>query len=192
VTTRAKGGLGIGLALVREIMTLHGGRVEAASEGLGKGARFSFWLPLLAGDAARAPAAAGDKHDIQGIRVMLVDDVEDAVTVCKALLEMHGAEVSVATSAREALDVMAHHPVEVLVSDISMPEMDGYQLLAAVRRMPQYAQLPAIAVSGLAREQDIAAARAAGFSAHMGKPMSVERLVEVICDLLPNRHQPPA
>jgi two-component system CheB/CheR fusion protein len=187
VTTRAKGGLGIGLALVREIMSLHGGRVEAASIGPNKGACFSIWLPLLAQAPAASPPAPAAQQDISGVRVLLVDDVEDAVTVCQMLLEMQGAQVCTATSARAALDLMQQQQVDVLVSDISMPEMDGYQLLRAAHALPQYAHLPAIAVSGLAREQDIAAARAAGFSAHIGKPMSVDRLVEIICDLLPRR-----
>jgi two-component system CheB/CheR fusion protein len=184
-TARAKGGLGIGLALVREIVTLHGGRVEAASEGIGKGARFSFWLPLLAGTAEPEPASVEPAHNIAGVRVLLVDDNEDAALVCKALLEMHGANVSVATSAREALGLLENQDCDVLVSDISMPLMDGYELLREVRKLPRHAGLPAIAVTGLAREQDIAAARAAGFAAHIGKPMSVERLAEIIAGLLP-------
>jgi two-component system CheB/CheR fusion protein len=187
VTTRAKGGLGIGLALVREIMGLHGGRVEAASTGANKGSCFSVWLPLLADGPLREHTTPAGQRDISGVRILLVDDVEDAVTVCQMLLEMQGAQVWTATSAREALEFMEHEPIDVLVSDISMPEMDGYQLLQAVHEMPQYAHLPAVAVSGLAREQDIAAARAAGFSAHISKPMSVDRLVEIICDLLPRR-----
>jgi two-component system CheB/CheR fusion protein len=186
VTTRAKGGLGIGLALVHEIVSLHGGRIEAASEGIGKGARFSFWLPLLAeSDAEQEPAAGEPAHNIAGVRVLLVDDVEDAAMVCKALLEMHGAVVSVATSAREALGLLENQDCDILVSDISMPLMDGYELLREVRKIPRHVRLPAIAVTGLAREQDIAAARAAGFAAHIGKPMSVERLAEIIADLLP-------
>jgi two-component system CheB/CheR fusion protein len=184
VTTRAKGGLGIGLALVREIMALHGGRVEAASIGPNKGACFSIWLPLLAEGPVGNLAAPAAQHDIAGVRVLLVDDVEDAVTVCQLLLEMQGAKVITATSARAALELMQRQQVDVLVSDISMPEMDGYELLQAAHALPQYAHLPAVAVSGLAREQDIAAARSAGFSAHIGKPMSVDRLVEIISDLL--------
>jgi two-component system CheB/CheR fusion protein len=185
VTTRAKGGLGIGLALVREIVTLHGGRVEAFSEGAGKGARFSVWLPLLGQDsgvpvAGKCMAAAG----IAGVRILLVDDAEEVVTTCKALLEMHGALVTGVTSGPQALEILADGDVDVLISDISMPGMDGYALLQAVRAMPRHAALPAVAVSGLARPADIARARAAGFDAHVGKPMSMERLTEIICDLL--------
>jgi two-component system CheB/CheR fusion protein len=188
VTTRAKGGLGIGLALVREIVTLHGGRVEAFSEGVGKGARFTVWLPQMNGHAA-APVAAGPDvaQNIAGVRILLVDDVEDVVMTCQALLEMHGAVVTGATSGPQALEVLAAQEIDLLVSDISMPGMDGYALLAAAHAMPRYARLPAIAVTGLARERDIAQARAAGFDAHVGKPMSIERLTDIICDLLPGR-----
>jgi two-component system CheB/CheR fusion protein len=100
---------------------------------------------------------------------------------------MHGAGVEVATSARQGLALLEEGAFDLLISDISMPEMDGYDFLRAVRKMPRYAQLPAIAVSGLAREQDVLRAREAGFAAHIGKPMSVERLAEVIRELLPRR-----
>ncbi|KGF83116.1 chemotaxis protein [Massilia sp. JS1662] len=188
VTTRAKGGLGIGLALVREIATLHGGRVEAFSEGPGKGARFSVWLPLV-GEGGAGPVAEKDAAGarIAGVRILVVDDAEDVVATCKALLEMHGALVTGATSGAQALEILADSDVDLLISDISMPEMDGYALLKAVREMPRHARLPAIAVSGLARPSDVARARAAGFDAHVGKPMSVERLMEMIGELLAAR-----
>jgi two-component system, chemotaxis family, CheB/CheR fusion protein len=190
VTTRAKGGLGIGLALVREIVALHGGRVEALSDGVGKGARFVVRLPLLEDcpDALNC-GGHGAGHDIAGVRILLVDDVEDVVTTCQALLELNGAVVTGATSGAQALEILARQDVDVLVSDISMPGMDGYALLQAARRLPRHARLPAIAVTGLAREKDIAQARESGFDAHVGKPMSVERLTEIIRDLLPDRRR---
>jgi two-component system CheB/CheR fusion protein len=105
----------------------------------------------------------------------------------KSLLDMHGARVLVATGARQALEILAREEVDLLVSDISMPEMDGYALLREVRRLPRHADLPAVAVTGLAREQDIAMAREAGFAAHLGKPLSVDRLLAIIPGLLRRR-----
>ena len=188
VTTRSKGGLGIGLALVREIVTLHGGRVEAYSEGVGKGARFSVWLPLLEGAAAPGDGDAGEAEDsMAGLRVLVVDDMEDMLLVFKSLLEMHGASVFAASSALEGLEILGREDIDLLISDISMPEIDGYEFLRRVRALPGRQDLPAIAVSGMQRDTDIARARAAGFSAHMGKPMSVERLGAIVRDLLPRR-----
>jgi two-component system CheB/CheR fusion protein len=188
VTTRQKGGLGIGLALVHELVALHDGRVEAASEGVGKGARFSFWLPLL--DCAAAPPPGGDVSDeevMAGLRILLVDDMEDMLTVFKSLLEMSGATVFDASSAQQGLDILGKEEVDLVISDISMPEIDGYEFLRRAHAIPKYAALPAIAITGMRRDTDIAQARAAGFSAHLGKPVSVERLSAIVSDLLPHR-----
>jgi two-component system CheB/CheR fusion protein len=185
VTTRSKGGLGIGLALVRDILTLHGGKVEAFSEGIGKGACFSFWLPLFNGKTHLNPGDSSAEDSLAGLRILVVDDMQDMLLVFRSLLEVSGATVFAATGAREALDILAQEDVDLLISDISMPEIDGYEFLRRVRANPRLAELPAIAVSGMQRDDDIANARAAGFSAHIGKPMSVERLNAVIRDMLP-------
>jgi len=188
VTTRSKGGLGIGLALVREIIELHGGKVEAFSEGIGKGARFSFWLPVFGGKIT--PQHDGRHHaeeGLVGLRILVVDDMQDMLQVFTSLLEVGGATVFAATSAREGLDILTCEDVDLLISDISMPEIDGYEFLRWVRINPKLAALPAIAISGMQRDNDIANAHAAGFSAHLGKPISVERLSAVIHDLLPGR-----
>jgi len=188
VTTRSKGGLGIGLALVREILELHGGKVEAFSEGIGKGARFSFWLPVFGGKIT--PEHDGchyAEEGLAGLRILVVDDMQDMLQVFTSLLEVGGATVFAATSAREGLDILAREDVDLLISDISMPEIDGYEFLRRVRTNPKLAALPAIAISGMQRDSDIANAHVAGFSAHLGKPMSVERLSAVIHDLLPSR-----
>ena len=188
VTTRSKGGLGIGLALVREIVALHGGRVEAASEGIGKGARFSFWLPVLDRSAALPAGEHGAADDsLAGVRILLVDDMEDMLQVFKTLLETTGAVVFAATSAQQGLDILAREDVDLLISDISMPEVDGYEFLRRVHALPKYAKLPAIAITSMRRDTDIAQARAAGFSAHLGKPVSVERLNAIVNELLPKR-----
>ena len=191
VTTRSKGGLGIGLALVREIVALHGGRVEAFSEGIGKGSRFSVWLPLLEGAAApQTRHGEGGEDGMAGLRILVVDDMEDMLQVFKSLLEVSGATVFAASSALEGLKLLEREEVDILISDISMPEIDGYEFLRRVRKMPGRAALPAIAVSGMRRDNDIADAREAGFSAHLGKPLSVERLNDIVADLLPRRHGP--
>jgi two-component system CheB/CheR fusion protein len=188
VTTRAKGGLGIGLALVREIVALHGGRVEAASAGVGKGARFSLWLPLLDSKAPLPQGEQGAADDsMAGLRILLVDDMEEMLHSFKSLLEMSGATVFEATGAIEGLEILAREKVDLLISDISMPGIDGYEFLRRVHAMPEYAHLPAIAITGMRRDSDIAQARAAGFSAHLGKPVSVERLSAIVRDLLPRR-----
>jgi two-component system CheB/CheR fusion protein len=185
VTTRSKGGLGIGLALVRELVGLHGGRIEAASEGIGKGARFSFWLPLLDANGAAGPGGANAMEDsMAGLRILVVDDIEEMVQVFQSLLEMSGATVFAATSALQGLEILEREQVDLLISDISMPEIDGYEFLRRVRAMPKWATLPAIAITGLQRDSDIAQARGAGFSAHLGKPLSVERLSAVVRDVL--------
>lgn len=188
VTTRSKGGLGIGLALVREIVVLHGGRVEAYSEGCGKGARFSFWLPLLDGGAV--PLLGGEDsgdESMAGLRILVVDDMEEMLLVFKALLEMNGATVFVATGARRGLDILEHEDVDLVISDISMPEMDGYEFLRRIRANPKNGRLPVIAVSGLRSDCDIARARFAGFSAQLGKPVSIDRLNTIVHELLPRR-----
>jgi len=190
VTTRSKGGLGIGLALVREIVSLHGGRVEAASDGIGKGARFTLWLPLLDSKAAPLPGnVAADDEGMAGLRILLVDDMEDMLHVFQSLLEMSGATVFAATGALQGLDILAREDIDLLISDISMPEIDGYELLRRAHALPKYAQLPAVAITGMRRDADIAEARAAGFSAHLGKPVSVERLNAVVRELLPRRRK---
>jgi len=187
VTTRTKGGLGIGLALVREIVALHGGRVEVYSEGIGKGARFSIWLPLLDGNAAPLPGERNHGEDsMAGLRILVVDDMEDMLLIFKSLLETSGAIVFEATSAMRGLEILAHEQIDLLISDISMPEIDGYEFMRRIRANPALAKLPAIAISGMRRDHDIANARAVGFSAHLGKPVSVDRLSAVVLDLLPH------
>lgn len=188
VTTRSKGVLGIGLALVREIVALHGGRVEAASEGIGKGARFSFWLPVLDRSAAMPTGEQGPAEEsLLGVRILLVDDMEDMLQVFKSLLETTGAVVFDAASAQQGLEILGREEVDLLISDIAMPEVDGYEFLKRVRAMPKYGQLPAIAITSMRRDTDIARARAAGFSAHLGKPVSVERPNAIVSELLPKR-----
>lgn len=183
---RSKAGLGIGLALVRQLVELHGGQVAAASEGPGKGSRFTVWLPLagrqVAGDNDSTP---GQASALAGRRVLVLDDTEDTAETFQALLELEGAEVFVTTSGQRALELLREQRVDVVISDLSMPDMDGFQFIQAVRAQPALQGLPAIALSGLAREQDIQRARAAGFSDFMTKPVTLELLNERLLRLLP-------
>ncbi|MBB3221529.1 CheR family methyltransferase [Pseudoduganella umbonata] len=182
---RSKAGLGIGLALVRQLVELHGGRVEAASEGAGKGSRFTVWLPLVNESPASDTAdAAGEVGALAGRRVLILDDTEDTAETFQALLELEGAEVHVATTARRALQLLGEQSVDLVISDLSMPDMDGFEFIEAVRAQPKLQGLPAIALSGLARDQDVQRARNAGFSDFMTKPVTLELLNERVARLL--------
>ncbi len=184
MTVRSKGGLGIGLTLVQHIAALHGGRVEAASEGLGRGARFSVWFPLqeARGDIEN-PHRRSARPRIAGLSILLVDDMEDAVKGFRTLLEIEGATVHAATSAMDALTILDEHHVDLLISDIAMPGMDGYALIREVRKKPRYARLPAIAATGLGRLEDAERAREAGFSAHLSKPILLDALIQTAVTL---------
>jgi two-component system CheB/CheR fusion protein len=189
VTTRTKGGLGIGLALVKQIAELHGGRVEAASEGQGKGAQFSVWFPLTEAVTIAPGLQSVEEHkrNIAGLTILLVDDMADLVNSFKMLLEMEGATVLTAMTAKEGLKMLAENEIELLISDISMPDMDGYRFIEEVRKQPKYADIPAIALSGLGRAKDAKRASEAGFTVHMSKPVSIPMLIKTAKDLTSRR-----
>lgn len=185
-TTRAKGGLGIGMALVKELTELHGGKVEASSEGLEKGACIRVWLPLQNQSGTIAERSAPDgKKNLSGLRILVIDDVSDAVEMMELLLQAAGATVASATSATEALRILGERDFDLIVSDIAMPEVDGYEFIRRVRAQPKHAHIPAIAVTGFSRKSDVEHALDAGFSAHIGKPLTVETLIEKIRTLIP-------
>ena len=186
--TRSAGGLGIGLALVREILALHGGRVEAFSEGSGKGARFSFWLPVLDASASLPQGSQrGMDEPMAGLSIVVVDGMREMLDVFTSLLEMNGATVFPALSAEQALRHLERESVDLLIADIAVHGADGYGILRQVRADPRLANLPAIAISGAPRGNDIADASAAGFSAHLCKPISLEQLGTIVRQLLPER-----
>jgi signal transduction histidine kinase/ActR/RegA family two-component response regulator len=178
-TGRRHGGMGIGLAVVRQLVELHGGRVRAESEGQGKGARFTVWLPLHRA-AADLPAhsAQAARGALASVRVLVVDDSDETTSMLCQLLEHEGAEVAAARSGFEALDLAAAREFDVIVSDISMPGMDGYQLLRELRTLPRTQTIPAIAVTGFGQTEDADRTRAAGFCVHLTKPVQLARLVE--------------
>jgi signal transduction histidine kinase/ActR/RegA family two-component response regulator len=178
-TGRRHGGMGIGLAIVRQLVELHGGRVLAESEGKGKGTRFTVWLPLQR-ISAQAPAAVpkGVSGALAKVRVLIVDDSVETTSMLSQLLEHEGADVATARSGLEALDLARSRDFDVIVSDISMPGMDGYQLLHELRLHPRTAGTPAIAVTGFGQTEDADRAHAAGFCFHLTKPVQLSRLVE--------------
>ena len=188
-TARSKGGLGIGLALVRQIVELHGGRVQADSAGLGAGAQFTLWLPLAAHDAG-AGAGPGPKGDglfmqraLHGVRVLLVDDSVDLADSFQALLEMEGAVAQVCSSAYDALLMLEQETVDILISDVSMPDLDGYDFIRQVRDNGKCAAMPAIALSGMGRPEDAKRALDAGFHLFLSKPVAIDHLIMAVLKL---------
>jgi CheY-like chemotaxis protein/two-component sensor histidine kinase len=186
-TTRKFGGLGLGLAIVRHLVELHGGTVQADSLGEGQGATFIVELPLMPISAAENQQQQFPQSslNLQGIRVLVVDDDTDTREFLVFLLEQAGASVISASSAGEALRELTQFKPDILLSDIGMPDMDGYMLMRQVRALPseQGGQIPAIALSAYAGELNQQQAIAAGFQRHLAKPVEPEELIRIITSL---------
>ncbi|HYO77075.1 MAG TPA: response regulator, partial [Thermoanaerobaculia bacterium] len=179
-TSRQHGGLGLGLAVVRHLVELHGGTVQVASEGLGRGATFTVDLPLATRDIARRTASAGarDQSLLRGRTVLVVDDDRDTRLLLVAMLRQNGAEVLAAESVDEALTVFADRKFDIVVSDIAMPLQDGYAL---VRRVRAISDVPLIAVSAIAGgPNDRARALEAGFADFVRKPVDPAQLATAV------------
>jgi two-component system CheB/CheR fusion protein len=177
-STRRQGGMGIGLALVKSLAELQGGRVEANSAGIDLGARFTVWLPLFKGTQGNDQADTPLAGLFQDRRVLVVDDDAETLDVLASLLRSEGAVVTPASSARQALTEAAAGEFDLVLSDIAMPGMDGLELMHELRASERYARVPAIAISGFGRPADIERSKAAGFDAHLPKPLSLEALAE--------------
>ena len=177
---RSKGGLGIGLALVRGIVELHGGSVHADSPGPGLGSTFTLRLPLAASAVcppapeARAPTASGAAP--APVRVLVVDDNEDAAETLAMTLELHGCDVRTAATAARALDVLPGFAPAVALLDIGLPDMNGYELARRLRLLPSGAALTLIATTGWGQQKDRERAFAAGFDHHLTKPIDFDLL----------------
>jgi PAS domain S-box-containing protein len=187
-TTRKYGGLGLGLAIVRQLVEMHGGRVAASSEGEGRGATIAVTLPAVEGgrSAARADAAVTDPSArLAGLRLLVVDDDGDARELVRVALEQRGVSVETVATAAEALERIERARPDVLVSDIGLPATDGYELIARVRALEpeRGGRTPAIALTAYARDEDRARALAAGYDLHLAKPADVEALADAVARL---------
>ena len=182
-----RGGLGIGLALVRELVEAHQGRVEAKSAGLGRGATFSVWLPHYSRDEAPAGVELDTTPgDFVGLRVLIVDDSQDILDIMQALMELEGAEVTLACNGAEALETLegADTAFDLVLSDLGMPVMNGLELIGRLRRDSRFANLPVVALTGFGASQDKAEALLAGFNAHVDKPVAFEVLQKTVRSVL--------
>lgn len=187
---RHAGGLGLGLAIVKTLVQLHGGTVQAESEGLGCGARFIVRLP------AAEPQAGADEQTApplparwRGGRVLLVDDNADAAAMLRLLLQEQGCEVRCVADGPAALAAVGEFVPDVALLDIGLPGMDGYELAARLRGDPRLRELKLVALTGYGREPDRARAMATHFDEHLVKPVSAERLLEVLAGMLPSAEE---
>ena len=193
-STRAHGGLGLGLAIVQHLVRLHGGEVMAASEGPDRGSTFTVSLPVISdmpiAQEGLAPAAA--MPSLHGIHILCVDDDEDALGLIEAMLSERGARVTTARSAGEALAALDREPPDLLISDIAMPDEDGYALIRAVRSSPSAAirELPAAAVTAFATAVDRSRAVLAGFQSHLPKPIDPHELSALVATLVAGKLAP--
>jgi len=191
----AQSGLGIGLALVRRLMQMHGGTVTAASEGSGRGSEFTIRLPLLPAEAAPARAADGavraELAPVVGRRILVADDNPDALASLAEVLKLQGHEVFSAANGTLALECAERHRPDVALLDIGMPLLDGYEVARRIRAQPWGAQVTLLALTGWGQEPDRRRSQSAGFDQHLVKPLDLARLNELL-GRLPLRAPPPA
>jgi CheY-like chemotaxis protein len=178
---RSSGGLGIGLSLSRQLVELHGGAITAQSEGLSQGATFTVRLPAIAAPLhSEAAPALMPAPEFRARRILLVDDNQDSTRLLSQLLTRRGHEVRTAYDGRAGLQAAHEFKPDVLILDIGLPEMDGYELGRRLRQEGFTGALM-IALSGYAQEQDQAQARAAGFGQHFAKPVDIDELARLLC-----------
>ena len=185
---RSQGGLGIGLTLVRSLVELHGGTVEATSDGLGMGCEFTVRLPILqASDVVPEDTneLPDERRSFPCRRILVVDDLGPAAFVVATLLRSRGQRVRTAASGAEALAMIEQEKPELILSDISMPEMTGYELAEEIRRRPEWDDIGLVAVTGYGQESDRKLTREAGFNSHVVKPISIQILEHLLLTSIP-------
>lgn len=187
---RSKGGLGIGLALVKNFVELHGGKVSARSEGPGKGATFTVSLPISSGQELNSPATDSERPaavlpPIQGVRILLVDDNEDGLLAMEAFLGEMGFDVATAGDADAALEMATHFGPAFAILDIGLPGMNGYQLAQALRLQRPQNPPRLFALTGYGQAEDRKRSAEAGFERHFVKPVALQDLVEALSEAIP-------
>jgi len=199
--SREHGGLGLGLAIAKQLAEMHGGTIVAASDGLGAGATFTLKLPLMIvhrqlpdGDRSQHPHVDRQAPELElapridGVRVLAVDDEPDSLSLLRDVLEGAGASVRSAQTGAAAIEAMRAEQPDVLVADIGMPGMDGLQLIRAIRQMDEpIRSTPAAALTAYARSQDRITSLASGFHIHLAKPIDPLELIVAIAALVPGR-----
>lgn len=194
-TTRTHGGLGLGLAIVRHLIELHGGTIAVENREDQSGAIFTIRLPLPSGElrpeailtsAAQLTDRQLEQPGLEGLRILVVDDETDTLDLIGVELAQHGAKITGVASAEEALEKLAQEQFDLLISDIAMPKMDGYELIRQIRRQEdgQSRKIPAVALTAYARVQDRMQAIMAGFSTHVAKPVEANELITVVASLV--------
>jgi CheY-like chemotaxis protein len=179
---RSQGGLGIGLALVKRLVHLHGGEVRAESAGADKGSRFTIRLPLVETPAAAVPVVAAAPAPAQPRRVLVVDDNEDAAESMAMLLSVLGHEVRVQHDGPAALATAAEFLPQAVFCDVGMPGMDGFEVATRLRQDPRLAATLLVALTGWGSQDDKKRSRAAGFDAHLTKPASLDAIVALMAE----------
>jgi signal transduction histidine kinase len=182
-TSRRHGGLGLGLAIADALAKMHGGRLEAKSEGVGHGAAFTLRVESAPTGKVVPETVDAKVHSLQGLDVLIVEDSPDTLLLLSTLFRREGATVTSTASAAEALQSAVNKRPSLIVSDIGMPEVDGYQLLEQIRILPGLADVPAIAISGYASEEDRERALAVGYLALVPKPVDIDTLFSLIQEI---------
>ena len=185
-TTRAHGGLGLGLAIARHLVDLHGGTVSVRSRGTGQGSRFTVSLPIHPSTKpveSPEPSTASARELLRGVRVLAVDDDADSRDLLQLALRGAGAEVLVLDDGQRALDALADYAPHVVIADIAMPNLDGFELMRRIAQTPQAP--PVVALSAYVGPEDTKRTQDAGFALHLRKPTDFDRLIRAIAEIAP-------
>ncbi len=182
-TSRRHGGLGLGLAIADALAKMHGGKIMAESAGAGQGSSFSLYVELATAVRVAPEQVVEKPHSLLGLDVLIVEDSIDTLTLLRAVFSREGANVTTAASAAEALECAVNRRPAVVISDIGMPDVDGYQLLEQLKVLPGMDDVPAIAISGYASDEDRERALGTGYRALVAKPIDVEVLFGLIHEL---------